>query len=154
VIKYTLVPESFFSVDSAEAYLANVVEIGEKDSVRYKELPQYKAVLVYTGEGSHADDTAELLCHLVAVASSVSKYNKVIVHQGDDCVDIVIAAGEKLLLCNSFPSTDSVTSLYYLFASLKEFQINPEVTTVFFHGRVTGSMKSDAARYFSSIEQL
>lgn len=155
MLKYTLVPESFFSADKARASLESVAVLGENESVRYKELPRYKAVLVYTDGGCDApDQAADFICELADAASRIEKYNKVVARVGERCVDIVIAEGERLLLCNSFRAEDATTALYFIFASLKGFQINPQVTTLYFFGEVPLRLKSDAARYFSSVEQF
>ena len=75
----------------------------------------------------------------------------------DLCVkrfDIVVAAGDRLLLCNSFPAADEVTAQYFLFAALHQFQVNPEVTTVHFFGEADEAVKGDLFRHFASVEVL
>ena len=91
---------------------------------------------------------------MLAAAAALDRYNKVVVHLGDDVVDIVLAAGEKLLLCNSFPAADAVTAQYFLFAALRQFQINPEVSTVYFFGEADEAVKGDLFRHFASVEAL
>ena len=91
---------------------------------------------------------------MLAAAAALDRYNKVVVHLGEDSVDIVVAAGDKLLLCNSVPARDEVTAQYYLFAALRQFQINPELTRVHFFGEAGESIKSDLFRHFASVEML
>lgn len=150
MLKYTLVPEGFFSPESASDLLGRAVVLEKTDSVKSLELPFYKAVLLYAGD----DASAQELAAMAAAAASLSVYNKVVVHLGDGVVDIVLAAGERLLLCNSFPAPDGVTAQYYLFAVLRQFQINPEVTTVHFFGEADESVKGDLFRHFASVEAL
>lgn len=150
MFKYTLVPEEFFSPDSARELLSQVVILEKSETVESIELPCYKAVLIYAGEESHARAVASM----AEAAKALDRYNKLVVRLGEDMVDIVLAAGEKLLLCNSFPASDPVTAQYFLFAALRPFQINPEVTTVNFYGDVPESVKSDLFRHFASVEVL
>ena len=150
MLKYTLIPESFFSESTARDLLSQVVILEKNDSVKSLELPCYKAVLLYAGE--EAD--ARRLADMIAAAASLDRYNKVVVRQGDSCVDIVVAAGDRLLLSNSYPATDPVTVQYFLFAALRQFQINPEVTTVHFFGEADESLKGDLFRHFASVEVL
>jgi len=149
-LKYTLIPEGYFSKDLAEDLLSSVVVLEKSDSVKSLELPCYKAVLLYAGD----DGRAQLLRGMLEAAAALDRYNKVVVHLGGDVVDIVVAAGERLLLCNSFPAADPVTAQYFLFAALRQFQINPEVTTVHFFGDADDSVKGDLFRHFASVEVL
>ena len=61
---------------------------------------------------------------------------------------------ELLALCNSYPAADEVTAQYFLFAALRQFQINPEVTTVHFYGEAGETIKGDLFRHFASVEEL
>ena len=150
MLKYTLIPEPYFSEPAARDLLSQVVILEKEDTVRSLELPCYKAVLLYAGDEADARRIAGML----EAAAALDRYNKVVVHQGADAVDIVVAAGDRLLLCNSYPAADPVTAQYFLFAALRQFQVNPEVTTVHFYGEADESVKSDLFRHFASVEVL
>ncbi|MBQ0025336.1 MAG: DUF3822 family protein [Bacteroidales bacterium] len=150
MFKYTLVPKEFFSEGYAAGFLASVTSLEEGSSVKNKELPAYKAVLVYTGEDSRALEIERI----VDALSRIDKYNKVVVNIGGGVVDIALAEGRKLLLVNTFPAADDVTAQYFIFAALRQFQINPEVTTVYLYGESSDSIKEDLFRYFYSVESL
>ena len=150
MLKYTLIPESFFSESTTREMLSQVVILERKDTVKSLELPCYKAVLLYAGD----DADARMLADMLAAAASLDRFNKVVVHQGASVADIVVAAGDRLMLCNSYPAADPVTVQYFLFAALRQFQINPEVTTVHFFGEADESLKGDLFRHFASVEVL
>lgn len=114
------------------------------------ELPSYEAVLVYTGDDSRALAISEM----VKEAACIDKYNKVLARLGDGFVDILVAEGKKLLLVNTFPAADLVTAQYFIFASLRQFQVNPEVTTIYFLGDTPDSIMEDLFRYFKSVELI
>ena len=67
---------------------------------------------------------------------------------------ITIVTGENLLLANSYPAGDPVTAEYFLFAALKQFQINPQVTTVYLKEPVSPEMTDDIVRYCKGVETL
>ena len=150
MLKYTLIPEGYFSEKAAYDLLSQVVILEKADTVKSLELPFYKAVLLYAG----SQDEARALSDMLAAAAALPLYNKVVVHKGESVVDIVVAAGDRLLLCNSYPAADAVTAQYFLFAALRQFQINPEVTTVHFFGEVDETVKSDLFRHFASVEVI
>lgn len=150
MLKFTLIPEGYFSPDTAEDLLSKLVLLEKPTSVKSLELPCYKAVLLYAGE----DAAAHCIADMLAAAATLACYNKVVVHLGSGTVDLVLAAGDKLLLCNSFPAADEVTAQYFLFAALKQFQINPEVTTVHFFGEAGETVKGELFRHFASVETL
>ena len=150
MFKYTLVPEGFFSPEKAADLLGRAVILEKNDSVKSLELPCYKAVLLYAGD----EAAARALAETITAASTLAVYNKVVVHLEGGVADLVLAAGDRLLLCNSFPAPDGVTAQYFLFAALRQFQINPEVTTVHFYGEADESLKGDLFRHFASVEVL
>lgn len=150
MLRYTLIPEGYFSQDKARDLLSQVVVLEKADSVKSLELPCYKAVLVYAGD----DAAAQCLSGMLETAAALTCYNKVVMHLGDEAADIVVAAGDRLLLCNSYPAADPVTAQYFLFAALRQFQINPQVTTVHFYGEAGETIKGDLFRHFASVEVI
>ena len=150
MLKFTLIPEGYFSPEAATELLSKVVLLEKSDSVKSIELPCYKAVLLYAG----AEGDARRIADMLEAASALACYNKVVMHLGAESVELVVAAGDRLLLCNAFPVADEVSAQYFLFAALKQFQINPEVTTVHFFGEAGETLKSDLFRHFASVETL
>ena len=150
MLKFTLIPEAYFSPELATDLLSKVVVLEKNESVKSLELPCYKAVLLYAGMESDARRLADML----EATAALDRYNKVVVHLGAETVEIVVAAGDRLLLCNAYPAGDEVTAQYYLFAALKQFQINPQVTTVHFFGEAGETIKGDLFRHFASVEML
>ncbi|MBQ0122915.1 MAG: DUF3822 family protein [Bacteroidales bacterium] len=159
MLRYTLVPEDFFSPEAARELLGRVVKLEPEEVVKYKELPQYKAVLVYVDVPASASGIASVAA-MVEEAGNIEKYNRVVARytepeeNGAGSIDIVLVSGPRLLFVNSFKVPDSVTAQYYIFATLRQFQINPELTAVYFHGEVPFAMKEDLFRYFPSVETI
>ena len=106
MLKFTLIPEAYFSPEAAADLLSKVVVLEKSDSVKSLELPCYKAVLLYAG----AEGDARRIADMLEAAAALDRYNKVVVHLGERTVEIVVAAGDRLLLCNAYPAPDEVTA--------------------------------------------
>ena len=97
MLKYTLIPEGYFSQNAARDLLSKVVILEKTDAVKSLELPCYKAVLLYAGD----DAAARGLAAMLAATAALGCYNKVVVRLGGEWVDIVVAAGDRL--CSAIP---------------------------------------------------
>ena len=152
-MKYTVVPAFFFRKESTYEILSEAVQLSETDKVEYKELPQYKAVLVYAyTDGEEA--SVPVIAKLLESTQRIREHNKLAVYYGEGYVNIAIATGDKLFLANSYPAEDPVTAEYFVFASLKQFQINPQVTTIYIRKPVVGEMTDDLVKYFKGVETI
>ncbi len=150
---YTLVPASFFVEEDSYRLLSQVVQIGESDSVRHIELPEYGAVLVYACPCPEVDRTP-LIYEMIKMLTRIGEHNKVVFRIEDGAVHIAMAEGDRLLLANSYPADDFVTAEYFIFAALKEFQVNPEVTVVYFAGNIEYEQRAALFRYFKGVESV
>ena len=81
-------------------------------------------------------------------------HNRVIASYRDSLLSLAIAEDGKLLLCNSFNAQDFTTAMYFIFSALKQFQINPEVTTIYFRENLGHDQEMLLYRYFSGVEIL
>ncbi|MDD2594995.1 MAG: DUF3822 family protein [Bacteroidales bacterium] len=142
----------FFNREDSYKLLSDSVQLDETDMAKFIELPEYEAVLVY-GVSSPTDQ-APIVADILKSSAQVTEYNKVVVSIDRDYVHIVIAAGNKLLLCNSFPSKDNVTSAYFIFATMREFQINPELTIIHLYGEAPEGIEDDLSGYFQGVKVL
>ena len=154
--KYTLVPKSFFEEDKAYDILSETVQLNGTDEVKYQELPEYQAVLVYAGNpGTPANSgNPPSILNLIRSLVKISDYNKVAVKYSEGRLEIAAAAGDKLLIANSYPAENYVTGEYFIFAATKKFQMNPAQTVLYFEGDAPFKMKNDLIRYFKGLERL
>ncbi|MBQ7222615.1 MAG: DUF3822 family protein [Bacteroidales bacterium] len=145
--KYTIVPSAFFAESDAHSLLSEIVTLTPNDRVKHIELPEYKAVLLYC-------NTLPPVKKLLDLLPKISDYNKIVVEISGGEVHLVLAAGEKLLLVNSYRVPDFTTAMYFIFAALKEFQINPEMTTLYHRGELAYEQKELLFRYFLGVEKI
>ena len=149
MFKFTLVPSGFFEKDSAAEYLASVVLLNEDFPVKYKELPQYKAVLVYYGD----EVKASVMTREIASLNGISYYNKVLVYApGNGMADVLIAIGKELKIVNSFRADDSATALYYVVSCMEQFGLKPQSVVLNILRKDLLDISSPAVRLFKGVE--
>ena len=168
--KVCLVPEAFFSAQSARAALAELCPLEESDFVETLPVPSLASVLVYSnsiGEslskvvaqtvlptsGQPVRVLPEMYC-LLQTLDSITEYNKIVASWKDGWLQLVIAQGKSLRLANVFAAPDFTTAQYFLFLGLKQLQLNPEVSSVCFRTPLAPEESMSLYRYFKSVVQL
>ena len=145
---FTLVPVNFFDPASAREALAAVAQTKDGESVAYRQIPGYGAVLIYSGEASAPPEIFSVLLDL----PSCPEYNKLMCSWDGGELSLAIAQGRSLLLANSFAAPDFVTAQYYILLAMKSLQLNPEVTTIRFRTPLTADQEMALYRYFKAVE--
>jgi len=165
--KFTLVPNNFFTPEGAREMLSEVVTLTDSDAIGYASLPQFAAVAVFstTVVGSlskvlheylrKTDGTKGLLVpeqyFMLNSLEQISDYNKIVASYADGYLHLVVAQGKTLLLCNSFEATDFTTAEYFIFMVLRKFQLNPEVSSIYFRTPLTDAEEESLYGYFHSV---
>ena len=154
----TLVPSHFFAPERARDLLGEVVTLSGGEDIRYLEVPQYDAVLIYAADsGTDSGESAAVPPELFFVLRdlpSCREYNKILASWREGWLYLGIAQGGSLLLCNAYEAPDFTTAEYYLFLAMKSLQLNPEVSTVCWRSPVGPDEEMSLYRYFKSVEQL
>ena len=145
---FTLVPVNFFDPASAREALAAVAQTKDGESVAYRQIPGYGAVLIYSGETSVPPEIFYILQEL----PSCPEYNKLLCSWKDGELSLALAQGRSLLLANSYSAPDFVTAQYYILLTMKSLQLNPEVTTIRFRHALTADEQMALYRYFKAVE--
>lgn len=155
--KCTLVPKHFFNPSEAEEALGRVVKLDSNDHVKYTDIPQYDAVLVYSDfdciSGGHSEALPEMF-YLLSALPECREYNKILASYREGVLYLAIAQGKSLMLANAFKAQDFVTAQYYIFFSMKSLQLNPEVSTICWRSPVGSEEEMSLYRYFKAVEQL
>ncbi|MCQ2136950.1 MAG: DUF3822 family protein [Bacteroidales bacterium] len=168
--KFTLVPEQFFSPEGAREILSEVVTLSENDVVESVALARYGAVAVYSVSGTgtlgrvlsdmllHVDGTKARLLpeqyYMMENLDEISDYNKIVASYADGYLYLAVAQGRTLLLCNSFEASDFTTAQYFIFMVMRRFQLNPEVSTIYFRTPLSAEEEESLYAYFKSVEVL
>ena len=168
--KVALAPESFFDEQSAMEALSEVVTIEEGDHVEWVKLPEFGAVLVYSntiGESLSRVMAQTVLptsgepvrvlpemYYILKSMSGVEEYNKIVASFRDGWLHLAIAQGKSLRLANVFRAPDFTTAQYFIFLSLKQLQLNPEISTMCLRTPVDMDSKMSLYRYFKAVVQI
>ena len=168
--KCTLVPEQFFSAETAKQMLKEVVELRDTDQVSYVHVPQFGAWLVFSNSIDEslsralsqtvfttAGDTATVLPELYYILedlAAVSEYNKIVATWRDGYLHLAIAQGKSLQLCNVYKAVDFTTAEYFLFLAMKTLQLNPEVSSISWRMPLSPEEEMSLYRYFKAVEQI
>ena len=146
-------PAHFYNPASSRASLEEVVVLDESDSVKAAEVPWYDAVMLYAAPGPDATGLPELW-FLLRDLQEIKDYNKILASHKEGRLYLAVAQGGSLLLANSFEAPDFNTAQYYIFLTLKQLQLNPEVSSIYLRSPVGAEDEMSLYRYFKSVENL
>ena len=168
--KVALVPEQFYSPETASRLLADVVMLKENDRVESVSVPEYGAVMLYANnigetltrvvsetvmcvDGSKASPLP-VMYYMLKELVKLQDYNKIIAAYMDGILYLALAQGSTLLLCNSYKAPDFTTAQYFIFLAMKKLQLNPEVSTISFRTPLSEDDEMSLYRYFKSVDQI
>lgn len=151
---FTLVPSSFFDPAAGRAALAEVARIRETDEIRHIEIPQYDAVLIYSTDGGSGVSAPPEIYDILSRLQQCPEYNKILCSISEGRLHLAIAQGKTLLLANSYPVTGFSTAEYHIFLAMKSLQLNPEVSTICFKGKLSQEEEMSLYRYFKAVETV
>ncbi len=147
---FTLVPVNFFDPAAAREVLSDVAQLKSTDEVKYEQVPQYGAVLIYVS-GGPGEGLPEIF-YLLRDLPSCKEYNKLLCSWQDGILSMAVAQGKSLLLANCYEAPDFTTAQYYIYSALKSLQLNPEVTTIHFKHTLPEEYQLSLYRYFKSVD--
>ena len=147
---FTLVPVNFFDPAAAREVLSDVAQLKSTDEVKYEQVPQYGAVLIYVS-GGPGEGLPEIF-YLLRDLPSCKEYNKLLCSWQDGILSMAVAQGKSLLLANCYDAPDFTTAQYYIYSALKSLQLNPEVTTIHFKHTLPEEYQLSLYRYFKSVD--
>ncbi|MCQ2115029.1 MAG: DUF3822 family protein [Bacteroidales bacterium] len=168
--KFSLVPASFFNESQASGLLGGTVTLDEGDEVRSVRMPEFGAVAIYSvsdggtlarvlretvlkTDGSRGELYPEQY-YLLKALSEIGEYNKIVASYADGYLYLVVAQGRTLLLCNAFKASDFTTAQYFIFMVMRKFQLNPEVSSIWFRTPLAEDEEMSLYNYFKSVESL
>ena len=168
--KVALVPEQFYSPETASRLLADVVMLKENDRVESVSVPEYGAVMLYSNnigetltrvvsetvmcvDGSKASPLP-VMYYMLKELVKLQDYNKIIAAYMDGILYLALAQGSTLLLCNSYKAPDFTTAQYFIFLAMKKLQLNPEMSSISFMTHLDYEQEMSLYRYFKSVDTI
>lgn len=166
--KVALVPGNFFSPDQERQSLAAVVQLRDSDVVEHVDIPSFGAVLVYSNSideslsvaisrtvldsDGHSPKVYPELYWMLRDLDKCEGYNKILASYMDGYLHLVMAQGKSLLLANVYEAVDFTTAEYFIFLAMKNLQLNPEVSSIWFRTALTHENEMSLYRYFKAVE--
>ncbi len=92
--------------------------------------------------------------HQLEAAGRLPGHVRIVASYHEGRLYLTIVQGGKLLLCNSFAARDFVTAQYFIFHAMKKFQLNPEISTLYFMTDLSSEEEMSLYRYFKSVERI
>ena len=140
---FTLIPEKFASPESQREY---------EHSYR---IPEFGAVAVYSfPEHEDKGELPRQIWMLQTLSSDSENYNRIFAAVEDGRLYLVMAQGRSLLLCSNYSCEDFTTVQYYIFAAMKRFQLNPQVSTIRVCTPLKDSEIQSLCNYFRKVEVI
>ena len=168
--KFALVPEAFYSDEKAASLLAETVTLSEDDEVQSVPLPEFGARALYSVSGCgnvcrvirstvlRRDGSAGNLFpeqyYLLKSLATIPDYNKIAASYADGYLFLAVGQGRSLLLCNAFKADDFTTAEYFIFTVMRRFQLNPEVSSIWFRTPLGSEEEISLSAYFKSVEAI
>ncbi len=145
--RFTLVPRAFFDAADPTQLLSKLVHLESDDNVKYIELPEYGAVLVYC-------NSVPTVYRLFGSLACIPESGKVVMQYDGAALSVVVARDGRLLLANCFEAADFTTAMYFLMAALERSGIVPGETVVRYSGELEYAWQEMLFKYFKGIERV
>lgn len=163
--KATLVPEEFFSEETASDLFQLCFPLEKREKILWKTIKGVQSTLIYTIPESLLNFLSsqfgemELFHHtfpLLQFSPMVSEGNhpKIHVHVEKEFINIFIANKENKNYFNSFSYRDPADMVYYILNVIGQLKLNPEQSKVSLSGRINPESAATILlkKYLSQIE--
>ena len=148
--KFTLIPKHLYN----QNYLNEMFAITDQDIVRSIELEKQNAILSFVApKNSGSEEILPLVYVMIEYAYTLKDHNKVVINfcKEKNLTHIVAVEGSKLLLANTYRTTDLKSILYYTTLVAQQVMFNPHLTTVHVYGTLDNSGVELLDKYFSGV---
>lgn len=145
--KFTIAPKPLYR----EEYLKEMFEVAENEEVKALELEKYNAVLSFVSKkGDDAANLQPLAYVLIEYAQTLQDHNKIVINYSKEhkLTHIVAMEGEKLLLANTYRTTDVKSVLYFISLVAQQVMFNPHLTKVHVYGELDPEGVQLVEKYF------
>lgn len=145
--KFTIAPKPLYK----EEYLKEMFEVAENEAVKALELEKCNAVLSFVSKKE--DDAANLqplVYVLIKYAETLQEHNKIVINYSKEhkLTHIIAMEGGKLLLANTYRTTDVKSVLYFICLVAQQVMFNPHLTKVHVYGELEPEGVQLVEKYF------
>jgi hypothetical protein len=160
---FTLVPSTVFHPETAAQLLKAVHPLGDLDEVYHFHLDSPELVCVYSIPQYLSQSLIKHYKHTQFYSIAIPILQRIIRLEGhtralffywDQHLYLALARADQLLLCNAYKAPQFETALYFLFAALHQWQLNPMSLRLHISGQLQNIHLNLLCRYFPHILSL
>ena len=160
---FTLVPSKVFSPNTAASLLKAVYPIDDLDEVAHYSLEALDMVCIYSTPQYLSQSMIMHHKHTQFYSIAIPILQRIMRLEGhcralffywDQHLYLALAREDQLLLCNAYKATQFETALYFLFAVLHQWQLNPVSLRLHVGGQLQNAHLNTLCRYFPHVLAL
>jgi hypothetical protein len=161
--KSTLIPAQLFEIQHLRTYLDFVTPLDELDEIHFRQLPAAEAINVFALPSPvaaivHTYQPNSLFLHqsvpLIHLLHNMQLQDGAMLHLTSNVASIVLYAGGRLVLSNTFNVYAFADALYYLSYVLKQWHLSPDNTPVFISGKISEADEKLIEQYYPKVTIL
>ena len=148
--KFTLIPKHLYN----QNYLSEMFTVTDQDIIRSIELEKQNAILAFVAPKNNSSEEELPLVHgLIEYAYTLQDHNKVVINycKEKNLTHIVAIEGSRLLLANTYRTTDVKSILYYATLVAQQVMFNPHLTKVHIYDSLENDGVELLDKYFSGV---
>lgn len=148
--KFTLIPKHLYN----QNYLNEMFDITDQDIVKNIELEKQNAILSYVApQNSGSEEELPLVYGMIEYAYTLKDYNKVVINfcKEKNLTHIVAVEDSRLLLANTYRTTDAKSILYFATLVAQQVMFNPHLTKIHIYGTLENDGMELLDKYFNGV---
>ena len=160
---FTLVPSMVFNPDIASRLLKAVHPVGDLDEVYHYQLDTPDVVCIYSIPQylSHSLIKHSKHTQFYSIAIPILRrimrlegHSRALFFYWNQHLYLALARANQLLLCNAYKAPQFADALYFLFAALHQWQLNPMSLRLHISGQLQNAHFNLLCRYFPHVLAL
>lgn len=148
--KFTIAPKPLYK----EEYVREMFEVAENEVVKTLELEKCNALLSFIAQkDDNGENLVPLAYVLIKYAATIQDHNKIVINynKGEKLTHIIAMEGEKLILANTYRTTDVKSVLYFISLVAQQVMFNPHLTKVHIYGELEEEGVQLIEKYFAGV---
>jgi len=161
--KSTLIPKTFFDAGQLQSTLQYASQLNDLDEIHHWEIYQHKAICVFAVPSTPANivskyqPNARFLHQQIPLFSQMENLKgvtKVLLNLTSSFADIMVYAGNKMVLSNTYAVTAFTDVLYNLTLVLKTLNLSESDTTIYCTGMLETADENLLHNYYKNVKKL
>jgi len=161
--KSTLIPAALFDAQQLRTYLDFVAPLDELDEIHFRQIDMPDAMAVFAipspiAAAVNMYQPNTIFYHqcipLIRLLHGQQPYNSVLLHLSPGLASVVLYAGGRLVLYNTFTVHAFTDALYYVNYVLQQWQLSPVTATIYLSGSLQDDDENLIHNYFPIVNKI